>query len=262
MGKRTFFGVAAGVIAVGLIAAGCEVDSADVQADSAGAQVAVSPAAVAAEPVVSSSPSETPEPLPSESDPAEPEPEPASVTVVKVVDGDTVYLSDGGKVRLIGYDTPETGECGFDDAKAFVSSLVLDHQVEVVNPEEVDDVDAYDRELRYLSIDGDDLGTSVLEAGLGTARYDSLDGYDRHPLQDSYRDISDAVDHLCDTDQKAAPAPEPEPEPEPAVASEADEPWNQPGPDLDCGDIGHPVTITGEDYHRLDRDGDGVGCDA
>jgi hypothetical protein len=31
--------------------------------------------------------------------------------------------------------------------------------------------------------------------------------------------------------------------------------------DLDCGEIGHPVTVTGSDPYRLDRDGDGVGCD-
>lgn len=40
------------------------------------------------------------------------------------------------------------------------------------------------------------------------------------------------------------------------------EPWNSPGPDLDCGDIGHTVYINGPDYHRLDRDGDGVGCES
>jgi len=31
--------------------------------------------------------------------------------------------------------------------------------------------------------------------------------------------------------------------------------------DLDCPDIGHPVTVTGSDPYRLDRDGDGTGCD-
>ena len=34
------------------------------------------------------------------------------------------------------------------------------------------------------------------------------------------------------------------------------------GPDLDCPDIGHVVYITGPDYHRLDADGDGVGCES
>ncbi len=40
------------------------------------------------------------------------------------------------------------------------------------------------------------------------------------------------------------------------------EPWNQPGPDLDCADIGMTVYITGPDYRRLDREGDGIACES
>ena len=32
--------------------------------------------------------------------------------------------------------------------------------------------------------------------------------------------------------------------------------------DLDCPDIGHRVTVTGTDHHRLDADHDGTGCDS
>jgi micrococcal nuclease len=36
--------------------------------------------------------------------------------------------------------------------------------------------------------------------------------------------------------------------------------WN--GVDLDCNDIGHPVRVTGPDPHRLDNDGNGIGCES
>lgn len=36
--------------------------------------------------------------------------------------------------------------------------------------------------------------------------------------------------------------------------------WN--GYDLDCADVGHTVKVTGDDPHRLDRDGDGWGCES
>jgi len=36
--------------------------------------------------------------------------------------------------------------------------------------------------------------------------------------------------------------------------------WN--GYDLDCADVGHRVKVTGDDPHRLDRDGDGWGCES
>ncbi|MFI2104280.1 hypothetical protein ACH436_13370 [Isoptericola sp. NPDC019693] len=39
-------------------------------------------------------------------------------------------------------------------------------------------------------------------------------------------------------------------------------PWNYPGPDLDCPDIGKMVWVGSNDYHDLDRDGDGWGCDS
>lgn len=61
----------------------------------------------------------------------------------------------------------------------------------------------------------------------------------------------------------ARPTYVPPPTPEPTLTNEGpDEPWNRPGPDLDCADIGHSVRITGPDYHRLDRDGDGIGCES
>lgn len=36
--------------------------------------------------------------------------------------------------------------------------------------------------------------------------------------------------------------------------------WN--GYDLDCPDVGHPVSVPGADPHRLDADNDGVGCES
>lgn len=119
------------------------------------------------------------------------------ITITRVVDGDTVYTSDG-KIRLIGYDTPEHGQCGFDEAKELVTALVLDQTVTLVNPRSVDDEDRYGRWLRYVKFDGGDLGVAVLKAGLAHARYDGQDGYDRHPLQDNYRALDKKMPHMCD----------------------------------------------------------------
>lgn len=57
------------------------------------------------------------------------------------------------------------------------------------------------------------------------------------------------------------PASEPEPVPEPEPDAGGGEIWNLPDADLDCCDIGHPVTIIGPDCHGLDADGDGIGCE-
>jgi micrococcal nuclease len=52
----------------------------------------------------------------------------------------------------------------------------------------------------------------------------------------------------------------PIPDPPPADEGLGEYPaWN--GYDLDCPDVGHSVRVPGRDPHRLDRDGDGVGCE-
>ena len=72
--------------------------------------------------------------------------EPATVT--RVVDGDTVELSDGSKVRLNGINTPEHNENYYVDAKTNMEGLVLNKEVFLVK--DVSDTDKYDRKLRYI----------------------------------------------------------------------------------------------------------------
>ena len=53
------------------------------------------------------------------------------------------------------------------------------------------------------------------------------------------------------------PAPIPQLEPDDGLAEYPA--WN--GVDLDCGDIRRPVRVPGPDPHRLDNDGNGIGCE-
>ncbi|HEX8211917.1 MAG TPA: hypothetical protein VF584_17205 [Longimicrobium sp.] len=61
-------------------------------------------------------------------------------------------------------------------------------------------------------------------------------------------------------DVSVASEPEPEEEEEEDSSPYAYPAWN--GYDLDCADVGHTVKVTGGDPHRLDRDGDGWGCES
>lgn len=178
--------------------------------------------------------------------------------VFHVLDGDTVDVEVHGRVRIIGIDTPERGQCGYQNATDLMEYLVLGKEVTLV-PGARDDRDRYGRLLRYIDVDGKDAGREMIGSGWAIARYDSRDGYGAHPREGDYVVLDAQVpDKTC-----PAPAPAPAPaQPAPAPAAPAGEPWNMPGPDLDCGDIGHPVLITGPDYHRLDRDGDGRACES
>ena len=57
------------------------------------------------------------------------------------------------------------------------------------------------------------------------------------------------------------PAPPPQTDCDPAYPNDCLPP---PPPDLDCADVGHRVQVDRQygDPHRLDADGDGVGCDS
>ncbi|HEU4882115.1 MAG TPA: hypothetical protein VFT45_07720 [Longimicrobium sp.] len=60
----------------------------------------------------------------------------------------------------------------------------------------------------------------------------------------------------------AATPPPPEPIPDRSATDGLSEypAWN--GVDLDCSDIRHRVRVTGPDPHRLDQDGNGIGCES
>lgn len=106
--------------------------------------------------------------------------------VERVVDGDTVDVAGVGRIRLIGIDAPERTECGFVEAADHVSRLTLGQQVLLRRSEGQPDADRYGRALRYVLVDGVDVGLSMIERGLAVARYDSRDGYGRHDQQATY----------------------------------------------------------------------------
>jgi micrococcal nuclease len=72
-------------------------------------------------------------------------------TVASVTDGDTLVLADGSKVRLLGINTPETGEQCASEAKLALEELTLDKEVKLQLDNE--DLDAYGRKLRYVWVD-------------------------------------------------------------------------------------------------------------
>ena len=113
----------------------------------------------------------------------------------EVVDGDTITMSDGSTVRLIGIDAPERGQCGFDEASAVLAELITGQSITLV-PCARDDVDRYGRLLRYVEVNGVDADLKMIESGWAIARYDGRDGYGTHPRQDAYVQADDVTTSL------------------------------------------------------------------
>ena len=123
----------------------------------------------------------------------------ATVHVDYVVDGDTIRLDGGDYVRMIGIDTPEVGECGADAAEAKLTRMIAKNGgvVSLRNPASVDDLDSYDRLLRYVEVGSRDTEAVLLRGGLAVARYDGRDGYDWHPREDWYHWLDDKSPDVC-----------------------------------------------------------------
>ncbi len=115
-------------------------------------------------------------------------PPPSSMgVVVQVVDGDTVEVGGVGRVRLVGVDTPEVGTCGSRSAAVRLADLVLGRRVRLVAGGQ-GDTDRYGRLLRYVEVNGLDVGLVLVQEGRAVARYDSRDGYGSHRRERAYVD--------------------------------------------------------------------------
>lgn len=136
------------------------------------------------------------EKLPAESSGTEDEPAllETEATLQSVVDGDTVKTSEG-TVRIIGIDTPERGECGYEEAARLISDHIGSGDSVILGfPDGQNDTDRHGRLLRTLTTtDGLDVGRAQLEAGNAVARYDSRDGYPSHPDENLYRSLDTAT---------------------------------------------------------------------
>jgi endonuclease YncB( thermonuclease family) len=136
-------------------------------------------------------PPATPEPAPT----PEASPEPVvptgnrlPVTIVRDVDGDTVYVryadGDEGYVRLLGVDTPEDvkpghpAECGARRAAASMRTMATGRAAMLITDPTQDRFDRYGRLLAYLQVGGRDLDRVQIRDGWGYVYV-----YRHHPFE-------------------------------------------------------------------------------
>jgi micrococcal nuclease len=189
-------------------------------------------------------------------------------TVSRVVDGDTLDVTlNGGKrerVRVIGIDTPERGDCYFTQASRRTASLALGKRVVLRGDPTQDTRDRYSRLLAYVDIGGSqDLGVRLVREG-----YAAVYVF-RRPFARlaSYQAAAASAKASRAGAHTACAVPAPVPAvPKPATGCHPS--YSNCLPivsDLDCPDVRAlgkaPVRVIGADPYRLDADNDGLGCE-
>jgi micrococcal nuclease len=106
---------------------------------------------------------------------------PTEGVVERIVDGDTIELTGGVKIRYLMINTPETtggkNECYGSNAVTFNSDLVLGKTVTLDYDTEC--TDRFDRTLAYVSVDGQEVNTLMLERGYACLLHIPPNGDDR-----------------------------------------------------------------------------------
>jgi endonuclease YncB( thermonuclease family) len=182
-----------------------------------------------------------------------------SGSVVHVVDGDTIDVSLASgrreRVRLIGVDTPERGQCFFTRATDVTARLAANKRVVLQGDPTQATRDRYSRLLAYVWLaGGHDLGLQLLRAGVARVYvYDRpfvrLAVYNRAEQAAKKRPSSlwhrcyARSGHRCDPSYLDVCIP-------------------PPPPDLDCSDIPYRnFRVVGRDPHHFDGNHNGIGCE-
>lgn len=89
-------------------------------------------------------------------------------TVTSVIDGDTVMLSNGDRVRLLGANAPEKGRCMATESATKLSEYVLHKPVRI----EEEKHDTYNRRMGLVFVGNMLVNTSMIREGYAKPNYD------------------------------------------------------------------------------------------
>jgi micrococcal nuclease len=204
-----------------------------------------------------------------------------TVTVIRVIDGDTVEIryqnGQTDTLRLLGVDTPETtlGRVSPDEfegipdtpagrdhlykwgqrATQFAEAELAGEEVRIVVDEAADRRGSYGRLLVYVYVDGENFNEQLLSDGYARL-YDSPFSQ-REAFAATERDAQRNSVGLWEFDGSDTDS----------STESVDVPPPPPDGDYDCSDFDTQAAAqqvldeTAGDPHRLDGDGDGVACE-
>lgn len=88
----------------------------------------------------------------------------------KVIDGDTIDVGGVGRIRLVGIDTPERGQPGYEEATNYVKDKCLGKTV-YLDIDNAEPKDKYGRTLAIVYVDGININQELLKLGYAKVLY-------------------------------------------------------------------------------------------
>jgi micrococcal nuclease len=205
------------------------------------------------------------------------------VVISEIIDGDTITVSGGRRVRLLQIDTPELseGECYANEASADLARLIpVGSRVRLVTDPALDQVDRYGRLLRYVvKPNGANVNIVMVKQG-SAAPYFYGGDHGRHSGQLYAAAV--AAKRARRGLWRACPATQLRPNEAITALAAAPPPVTGGGgggncdrqsypdacippypPDLDCDDVSATAfAVRPPDPHGFDGDADGIGCES
>ena len=123
-------------------------------------------------------------------------------TVIKVVDGDSIDLADGRRIRLLGIDAPEKDRCGYDEAREKLSGAVLGKRI-ILEDMIIDD---YGRILANVFVGHVLVNKVLVEEGLARFTYVKSPHYEdiKMAMQRAKESKQGIFSSRCQTTAKSA----------------------------------------------------------
>jgi endonuclease YncB( thermonuclease family) len=214
------------------------------------------------------------------------EEKPPPPRIARVIDGDTLELDNGKRVRLVQIDAPEPpGECYGRKAGTVLRKLLpVGVEVRLVRDRRLDNVDTYGRLLRYVFRGRKNINLALVQSGAASVWFFNGDR-GRYAAKltraaDQARDQARGAWGACEASYDFARAWTVRMEPPPVAETPPVTPVSNCHPsyegacldpnssDYDCAggegngpDYTGTVRVVGPDEYGLDADGDGVGCE-
>lgn len=84
--------------------------------------------------------------------------------VVEVIDGDTIKIETGEKVRLVGINSPEIGEYLYEESKKFLEREIKGKRVRLFWDDKKEDI--YGRRLAFVFLGNENINVKIVRNGL------------------------------------------------------------------------------------------------